>query len=265
MRRAQPPQAGRRSRSLRTRSFLRWITRRLVAAHGTPRHGNPEDPIDDLVYLLLSRQTQATKFTACYNALKAEFPTWRVLACADTAKVASIIAWGGLGQSKAAAIVGSLRRILDDFGEDGLDALRAWPAGVAEHYLASLPGVGVKIARCVMMYTFGFSVFPVDAHVGRTAWRLRLVDSPVPSRAEQNHLQELVAPEDRYALHVAMVAHGRAICRARVPRCEICPLASRCPSATTAGGTRSGSAHHAQASCPRSTRAADARTARARR
>lgn len=246
MKRAQP-QAGHRSHPPRTRSFLRWATRRLVAAHGTPRHGNPEDPVDDLVYLLLSRQTQATKFAACYSALTTEFPTWRVLACADPVTVAQIIAWGGLGQSKAAAIVGSLRRILDDFGEDGIDALRAWPAGVAEHYLAGLPGVGVKIARCVMMYALGFQVFPVDAHVGRIAWRLQLVDSPVPSRAEQDHLQELVAPEDRYALHVAMVAHGRAICRARVPRCHACPLASRCASATTARGSRSGSAHRVQA------------------
>jgi endonuclease-3 len=70
--------------------------------------------------------------------------------------------------------------------------------------------------------------FPVDTHVHRVTGRLGLI--PSKTSAEQAHdlLEALVPPGIYFPFHVNLIRHGREICRARSPRCEVCPLKDLC-------------------------------------
>ena len=87
-----------------------------------------------------------------------------------------------------------------------------------------------------MMYSLGRQVLPVDTHVGRLAVRFGLIPAGLGPVAIHAALDELVPAADRYAFHVNGVAHGRAVCRARRPRCTDCVVAKLCGSASNRSG-----------------------------
>ncbi len=70
--------------------------------------------------------------------------------------------------------------------------------------------------------------FPVDTHIFRVTKRLGWI--PPKASREQAHkiLETLVPPDLYYPLHLNLIAHGRAICKAGRPRCEVCPLQVEC-------------------------------------
>ncbi|MBO0815614.1 MAG: endonuclease III, partial [Actinobacteria bacterium] len=98
----------------------------------------------------------------------------------------------------------------------------------ARTYLESLPGVGPKTAACVLTFALGRAAFPVDTHVHRVATRLGWL--PPKTAADMAHrlLEQMVPADIRYDLHVAMISHGRTVCRARRPRCDACVLNDLC-------------------------------------
>jgi endonuclease-3 len=93
-----------------------------------------------------------------------------------------------------------------------------------------LPGVGSKTASCVLLFSLGMPAMPVDTHVHRVAGRIGLIESTdSPERAQDLLESEVGADRDRiYALHMDLIAHGRAVCIARRPRCGECPLTRCC-------------------------------------
>jgi endonuclease III len=91
-----------------------------------------------------------------------------------------------------------------------------------------LPGVGVKTARCVMLYSLDRKVFPVDTHSIRLFENLGIISSPLRFEYAQDPLQQLVPLDLRYSLHVNAVAHGRETCVPRAPKCDVCPIADLC-------------------------------------
>jgi endonuclease-3 len=95
-------------------------------------------------------------------------------------------------------------------------------------YLMDIDGVGPKTAACVALFALGLPAFPVDTHVHRVAGRLGLVDSRISAERAHLGLATSVPAERRYSFHVNLVRHGRAICRARRPECEHCPLTDLC-------------------------------------
>lgn len=95
--------------------------------------------------------------------------------------------------------------------------------------LVALPGVGPKTAACVLLFSLDRPHFPVDTHVHRVAIRLGLVAQRASAVAAQASLQEAVAPEDVYRLHMGLIRHGREVCVARRPFCSQCVLFDLCP------------------------------------
>lgn len=208
------------------------VAEKLHRAYGEPDLGNMADPLDELIYIILSASTSHQNFTATWATLRASFPTWGAAAKAGPTAIERAIRRGGLGCVKARQIAAILERTRSAAGgEPSLDFLRGLGDDEAERFLCALPGVGVKTARCVLMYSLGRLVFPVDAHVFRVMTRLG--EAPPGAhpdrRSTQDYLQSIVPPRQRYSLHVNMVAHGRAICRARRPDCPACPLNRLCP------------------------------------
>jgi len=215
-------------RSPRSRAqIVRRVCEALERTYGRPRLGNPHDSVDDLVYIVISNRTSAQVAADRYLHLKRTFPTWDELLASDGSDLFALLERAGLATIKTNQIMQGLAQIAADFGSCSLSALAALPESEIESYLLSLPGVSTKVAKCVMMYTMGKAVLPVDGHVYRVAKRLGWT---VRMRADQCHeeLEALVPPHRRYAFHVDCIAHGRSVCHPRRPHCSDCAIARHC-------------------------------------
>jgi len=203
------------------------VCKRLENAYGRPRLGNPTDPLDDLVYVVLSNKTGPIISSKVYRRLRDRFPTWEKLSNAPLSRIRAILKPAGLSKVKSWQLKGALRLIKKQFGRCDLKLLKSLPAEQTEAFLVSLPGVSEKVAKCIMMYTLNAQVLPVDVHVHRVARRLGWTSW---KRADQCHqeLETLVPPKWRYVFHVGCILHGRRICRSHEPRCHDCFLKNSC-------------------------------------
>lgn len=206
---------------------VRAIARALEAEYGNPLHGNKDDPLDELFYIILSTRTRDTSFRERFDSLKAAFPDWDALDEGALPALESLLAPGGLGKLKARQIVSIVDRLQNEFGTATLDPLWAMSDDDAEAFLTALPGVAAKIAKCVLMYSLGRQVLPVDVHVHRLAMRLGFPGKKRPDTS-QDLIEAAVPPELRYGFHVNAIAHGRAVCLPRQPRCDACCLTQWC-------------------------------------
>jgi len=196
-----------------------------------PRQWQPDrDPIDVLIGTILSQNTSDVNSGRAFASLKASFDNWEAMASAPAEHIARVIKSGGLSQIKAARIKQVLEQIEKEQGRISLDSLKSKTMAEAEDYLMRLPGVGHKTARCVLLFSLGKPSLPVDTHVFRVAKRLGLIDSKVSVEKAHGLLQEQTPPSKVYQFHIHMIEHGRRICHARQPRCNMCILRSVCPS-----------------------------------
>lgn len=202
------------------------VVRELTGTYGLPRHGNPADPVDDLVYIILSNRANIEAAQEILLQLRRLFPSWKD-ALSDEKTLQETIRPLGLARKRAASLLSIFRRLIHDFGRVELEKLRDYSDSEIEKYLCSLAGVSVKVARCVMMYSFGRDVLPVDVHVHRITRRLGWHDR---KRADQVHsrLDEIVPRGARLAFHVTCIAHGRSVCRSSNPLCNVCVISWAC-------------------------------------
>lgn len=196
-------------------------------------HYNLKNPLDELLFIMCSTKTGEASYRSTFRALKETFPTHLQIAEAPAEYIARPIASGGLSNQKANAIRSLLDIIVGQFGEPSLKSLRAMSDEDAEAFLLLLPGVGKKTARCVLMYSLGRQVFPVDTHCWRIARRLGWVRPTQKDKhcapRDMDRLQSRIPPELRYSLHVNMISLGREVCTPSVPRCDECPISAWCP------------------------------------
>ncbi len=209
---------------------IRAVHRRLRKRQGhfEPK---PEQPaIDELVSTLLSQHTSDTNTARAFAGLKTRFPTWEEVRDAPTIEVADAIRAGGLADQKAPRIQAILTEIERREGALDLSRLHGLPDQEVDGYLCSLPGVGPKTAACVLVFSLGRNAFPIDTHVHRVARRLGWIDDRATAETASRELGPAVPAELRYSLHMALIEHGRKICKARHPRCTQCVLFDLCDS-----------------------------------
>ena len=152
------------------------------------------DPYTILVSEVMLQQTQVDRVVPRYGEWLERWPTIVALASASRADV--IKAWQGLGYNRRAV---SLHAAAQSVAQHG------WPDD-----LTTLPGVGRYTADAVARFAFGEPVLPADVNVIR--------------------VQERTGHEFTHEAAAALMDLGATVCLARVPRCEKCPLARRCPS-----------------------------------
>jgi endonuclease III len=213
---------------VRTREHIvQKVCDTLTRNYGNPRHGNPSDPLQDLLYVILSNKTAPRIARKTYARLRERFPRWEEILNEPTAKLRSVLKPAGLSHVKSKQIRAALRLIKQRFGRYDLRPLKKWLPTEAERFLVGLPGVSKKVAKCVMMYTLAMRVLPVDSHVHRVAVRLGWTNR---KRADQCHeeLEALVAPTLRSSFHVCCIAHGRKLCRPTKPLCHQCDIKRYC-------------------------------------
>ena len=200
----------------------------LKASYRSPLLNNKDDPLDELVFIILSQMTTSPSYERVFERLKGAMPDWRILTETPVFDLTSLIADAGLSGQRALRLKQIADRLVQDFGEVSLTKLVNYDDETVQQYLTSLPGVGVKTAKCVMMYSLGRQVLPVDTHTARVATRLGLVPAGSAAAIDRD-LSIVVPPALRFDFHVNAVAHGRAVCRAVRPRCDDCVLSSLCP------------------------------------
>ncbi len=181
-----------------------------------------------LVATMLSQNTSDRNSNRAYRELRRRFPGWQSVANAGLPALRAAIRVGGMANQKAPRIRGALRIIREQYGRYSLAALRRMPDEEAIDRLTALEGVGVKTAACVLLFSLGRDVFPVDTHVHRVCHRLGLVPPcPTPEKTFAA-MRDLVPPGKAYSLHTNMIRFGRRICRSASPRCDRCPLFHEC-------------------------------------
>jgi endonuclease III len=206
---------------------VRNVCRLLTETYGSPRFGNPTDPLDDLIYIILSNKTTPRSARNSYKRLRGRFRKWDDVLNVPIFVLRSLLKPAGLSAVKSRHIRAMLRSIKKDFGTCDLKPLRRLTSAATQEYLVGLPGVSEKVAKCVMMYTLNHPVLPVDTHVHRISNRLGWA---ARKRADQCHpeLEELVPPDLRRIFHVTCIAHGRSVCRPRNPLCPDCCIRFNC-------------------------------------
>ena len=113
-------------------------------------------------------------------------------------------------------------------GSLNIDFLGDMQMTEARDWLTSIKGIGLKTASCVLAFSFGLPVIPVDTHVHRVSQRIGLIKEKVSADLAHALLEDQIAPEERYGFHVLMINHGRKQCHARNPKCETCILNEEC-------------------------------------
>ncbi len=172
-----------------------------------------------MVAAILAAQCTDERVNQVTPGLFRKYPSVEAFANADYDELEAMIKSTGFFRNKAKAIIESARQIVADY--DG-----RVPDTIDE--LTKLSGVGRKTANLLVGCAYGKPAVIVDTHVKRVANRLGLTDQEDPTKIEFE-LREILPQKEWTRFNHVIVAHGRAICKAPTPRCEICPVLGLCP------------------------------------
>lgn len=194
------------------------------------------DPLEGLVLTVLSQNTNDRNRDAAFARLVERFLApapdaqagWEAVVETGASALEDAIRPAGLAPTKAARIIEILQIVRRDMGGYSLLPLADREPEAVRAYLTSLPGVGAKTAACVMLFDMGMPAFPVDTHIARISRRVGLVPPRMSPDDISETLERIVPPARWLGAHVNMIVHGRAVCRARGPRCETCAISHLC-------------------------------------
>jgi endonuclease-3 len=183
---------------------------------------NYETPVQLLVATILSAQCTDDRVNLVTPALFERFPDAVALGNADLEELESLVRSTGFYRNKSKNIKGACQAIVNKFNNQVPQRMEL---------LLELPGVARKTANVVLAHAFGINMgVTVDTHVKRLSQRLGLTEHTDPTRIERD-LMVLLPQPDWENWSIRLVYHGRAVCNARNPACNICELADLCPSA----------------------------------
>jgi endonuclease-3 len=205
------------------------ILKLLEGAYGTRPLKRWGKAVPVLVETILSQNTSNHNSAAGFRILRRTFRTWEAVADAPVEEVERAIRISGLSNIKAPRIQAILRQIREVHGRIDLEFLQDHTPEKAMAYLRAFTGVGPKTANCVLLFSFGMPLFPVDTHIHRLAIRLGLISEKANAERAHDLLSEAIDREERYPLHVLLIEHGRKICKPHNPRCGECVLLRLCP------------------------------------
>lgn len=178
------------------------------------------NPFELLVATILSAQCTDVRVNMVTPELFSRFPDVQSLARADQAELENLIRSTGFFRSKAKNLIAMATGLVAQHNGEIPTDLEA---------LVKLGGVGRKTANVVLGTAFGLaSGIVVDTHVKRLSFRLGLTKSKDPKIIERE-LMEVIPREEWVDLSHRLIEHGRKLCIAQRPKCEICALAAICP------------------------------------
>lgn len=202
----------------RIQPIIRRLSTRYPEAATALEHANP---LELLVATILSAQCTDARVNLVTKALFQKYRSAEDYANANPAEFEQEIKSTGFFRNKTKSILGMAQALVERHGGEV-------PTSMAD--LTALPGVGRKTANVVLGNAFGIDEgVVVDTHVKRISNRLKLTNKTDPVKIEQDLVK--IVPKRHWTLfpHL-LIHHGRQVCTARSPKCEICPVADLCPS-----------------------------------
>lgn len=181
------------------------------------------EPLQLLIATRLSAQCTDARVNLVTPALFAKFPTLEAFTKAKVEDIEELIHSCGLYKTKARDILAMCQTLSEKYSG-------VIPDTVEE--LIKLPGVGRKTANLVVGDVYHKPAVVTDTHCIRIAGRLGLTKSKVPLQVEKD-LRAVLPPEESNDFCHRLVLHGRAVCQARRPLCDICCMAGFCKTALT--------------------------------
>jgi endonuclease-3 len=180
-----------------------------------------DNPFQLLIATILSAQCTDEMVNKVTPEVFARYPNPADLAEADPDALETLIHPTGFFRQKTKSLIGMGTALEERFD-------RQVPTELND--LVTLPGVGRKTGNVIRSVAFDLPGLPVDTHVLRLSRRLKLTNETDPVKVERD-LDGIVAPEERGGLSLRLILHGRKVCIARRPRCDVCLLNDVCPSA----------------------------------
>jgi len=204
------------NRSERYKNFVEYFSRHQPAPVTELHYGNP---FQLLVAVILSAQCTDKRINQVTPALFERFPTPQALALSTPEEVFNYIRSVSYPNNKAKHLVGMAKVLVEVFNSEV-------PSGIND--LQKMPGVGRKTANVISSVVFDAPAIAVDTHVFRVSARIGLTNKARTPLAVEKQLVEFL-PKDTLAIaHHWLILHGRYICVARSPKCEICPISWFC-------------------------------------
>jgi endonuclease-3 len=180
-----------------------------------------QSPFQLLVATILSAQCTDKRVNMVTPALFSRYTTPGALAAAKLEELEEMIKSTGFFRNKSRSLIGMATAIAEHHAGEVPSAMEQ---------LVELPGVGRKTANVILGNAFNRNEgIVVDTHVTRVSQRLALTQNTDAVKIEQD-LMPLFPREQWTLLAHLFIEHGRQICVARTPKCEICPLSDLCPS-----------------------------------
>lgn len=182
---------------------------------------NYSNPLEMLIATQMSAQCTDARVNIVTQTLFKKYKNVYDFANADYEELCNDIKSTGFYRNKAKNIILCCQRLIDVYGGEVPDTMED---------LTSLAGTGRKTANLVLGDIFGKPAVVVDTHCKRVAKRIGLTANDDPTKVEMD-LKKIIPPDYQLRMCHQFVAHGREICIARRPKCEICPVAEICKSA----------------------------------
>lgn len=180
------------------------------------------NPFQLIVATILSAQCTDARVNLVTPALFERYPDAPALAAADLLELESLIRSTGFFHNKARNLIGMAQALVEKHSSQVPDNAGA---------LSALPGVGQKTANVVLSNAFKIPALAVDTHIFRVARRLGLSKATTPEKVEAD-LCRTFPRELWISLHHQLIWHGRRVCAARKPMCEVCSLRALCMAGT---------------------------------
>jgi endonuclease-3 len=177
-----------------------------------------DTPFQLLVATRLSAQCTDARVNLITPALFNKLPTPNDFANATVDEVEELIKSCGLYHSKAKDLVALGKVLVEKFNSEV-------PSTMEE--LTSLPGIGRKTANLILGDVYGKPAVVTDTHFIRICNRMGFVNTKEPKKVE-DAMRKILPPEKSNDFCHRSVLHGRAICTARSPKCDLCPIKDIC-------------------------------------
>lgn len=200
----------------RYRHFVEYFSKQQPNPVTELHYGSPYEL---LVAVILSAQCTDKRINQVTPSLFERFPTPQALAASTPEEVFTYIRSVSYPNNKAKHLVGMAKILVNVFNGEV-------PSGIDD--LQKMPGVGRKTANVIASVVFDAPAIAVDTHVFRVSNRIGLTNNATTPLAVEKQLTKYLPQETLGVAHHWLILHGRYICVARSPKCEICPLTWFC-------------------------------------
>ncbi|HPQ38780.1 MAG TPA: endonuclease III [bacterium] len=215
-----------RETKIKRKDRVRIIIETLMQEYPEPESAlDYSSPLQCLIATILSAQCTDTRVNLVTPALFNRYRTPGDFAGAAPEELESMIRSTGFFRNKAASIIKCCRAIVDRHDS-------VVPSTMDE--LVALDGVGRKTANCVLGNAYGQPAVMVDTHVKRLSRRMGFTRNSNPDKIEED-IKSLLPDHLWLPGSHALILHGRAVCKARKPRCSTCAVAAQCPKQDVTG------------------------------